>query len=862
MTINIIVSVVNYKNNLCIGRNGNLLVKLTQDLKYFKNITEERTCKNSKLNKNVVLMGRKTWFSIPRENRPLKNRINLVLTNDKELLKLSPYPKSSPFRKEPLYDKNVYFITFDQFDHFYETTRANTFVIGGGEIYKIFQNSEKYKPSNLFITEIYDMPKQNIEPDTFINAPDETYRLISFSEKMYESNISFRFLEYKFYTGYLTDESKYLNLLRKIISSGDSKQDRTNIGTISIFGDQLSFDISQSIPLFTTKRVAWKSCIQELLWFLRGDTDAKILQSQDVHIWDGNTSREFLDNRGLKHYPEGVLGPCFPKGTMVLTDSGYKCIEDVTYNDALYTHTGKWGKIEQLMKRNYKGEIIRFKVRYQPFVETTPEHPVFARTFQVEGRNNRVVAGEPQWVEAKELTKQHLIGLKINKSNTIPEFNINIKGKIYKKVLDNIDEWWMFGLFLGDGWLVDENVGGTIYKRIYFVMNNKQHDYIKSRLDKVFNNLQLKSVDTTYITYRCSQKSISEILSYFGKYAHKKCIPDWVHCAPKEYIKEFLDGYWTADGCYRKNNPNIKRFTTVSPDIALSVQRLYLKLGKLCSVRKQDRTGYTSTFLRRNDKLMTYNNKDCYELEVYTNRRRNNYSYIDENYAWFQVCKTETIQNVDKDVYNFSVIGDNTYTVNNIAVHNCYGWQWRFFGAKYSQAFADTSQIDTTKIGGFDQLAYVEHLLKTEPFSRRIMMCYWNPPDFDKMALLPCHFSCQFYVVKRQDDLYLSCSFNMRSNDMFLGNPFNVFSYAVLTYILALRCNMKPDRLIYSVGDSHIYKNHLLQVAEQLSRSPRPFPKLILNQELKTRAYNNISIDDFDIVGYFPHPPIRAPMAI
>jgi thymidylate synthase len=97
---------------------------------------------------------------------------------------------------------------------------------------------------------------------------------------------------------------------------------------------------------------------------------------------------------------------------------------------------------------------------------------------------------------------------------------------------------------------------------------------------------------------------------------------------------------------------------------------------------------------------------------------------------------------------------------------------------------------------------------------------------------------------------------------MFLGNPFNIFSYAVLTYILAARCGMKPDRLVYSVGDMHIYKNHLEQVAEQLQRDPRPFPKLRLHPDIKHKSISDIKVDDFDVVGYFPHASIRAPMAV
>jgi thymidylate synthase len=249
-------------------------------------------------------------------------------------------------------------------------------------------------------------------------------------------------------------------------------------------------------------------------------------------------------------------------------------------------------------------------------------------------------------------------------------------------------------------------------------------------------------------------------------------------------------------------------------------------------------------------------------MEVYTKKRRNNYSYIDEEYAWFQVSKKDISTNIKQDVYNFSVKGDNTYTVNNLAVHNCYGWQWRFFGAKYSHAFSDTSKINTSKIGGFDQLEYVIRELKENPMGRRALMSYWNPPDFDKMVLPPCHYSCQFYVEERNNERYLNCHFTMRSTDVFLGLPFNIFSYAVLTYIIAIKCNMKPGTLVYTGGDVHIYKNHIDQVEEQLTRTMRPLPKLIVNKDVEYKDFSEISITDFDVVGYFPHPPIKAPMAV
>ena len=191
-----------------------------------------------------------------------------------------------------------------------------------------------------------------------------------------------------------------------------------------------------------------------------------------------------------------------------------------------------------------------------------------------------------------------------------------------------------------------------------------------------------------------------------------------------------------------------------------------------------------------------------------------------------------------------------------------YGWQLRHQGANYSSDFADISKIDKNKIGGFDQLQYVEHLLKNDPFSRRIMFSYWNPTDFDKTALVPCHTHCQFYVTKENNIYYLSCQYYMRSNDIICGKPWNIVFYSVLTYILAKRCNMLPKEIIYTCGDSHVYSNHIEQVFEQVSRDPRPFPHIKINNSIIDKDWSEMTVDDFELVGYFPHSKIAAPMAI
>ncbi len=173
-----------------------------------------------------------------------------------------------------------------------------------------------------------------------------------------------------------------------------------------------------------------------------------------------------------------------------------------------------------------------------------------------------------------------------------------------------------------------------------------------------------------------------------------------------------------------------------------------------------------------------------------------------------------------------------------------YGHQMRHFSAEYNP--------ESTDIGGFDQLKYVENLLKTDPFSRRIVMSYWNPNQFDQMCLLPCHTHVQFYVEVDPNDLevpWLSCVFYMRSNDFALANNFNVISYTVLTYILALKCNMKPKEIIFSGGDCHVYKDHIGALGEQFRRERRPSPVLILDNSIKEKDYKDISFKDFDLVG-------------
>lgn len=181
-----------------------------------------------------------------------------------------------------------------------------------------------------------------------------------------------------------------------------------------------------------------------------------------------------------------------------------------------------------------------------------------------------------------------------------------------------------------------------------------------------------------------------------------------------------------------------------------------------------------------------------------------------------------------------------------------YSFQWKHFGADYQDCHTDYSGV------GVDQIKYVLDLLKTDPNSRRIFMSAWNPKDLNKMCLPPCHVSAQFYV---REGKYLSCHMYQRSCDAFLGLPFNIASYALLTYMLASQANLIPDELIISIGNLHIYANHVEAVKEQLTREPLPWPVLAMRDSSQW-TMDTITEEDIMILNYQSHPPIKAPMAV
>ncbi|MBR4952008.1 MAG: thymidylate synthase [Alistipes sp.] len=174
-------------------------------------------------------------------------------------------------------------------------------------------------------------------------------------------------------------------------------------------------------------------------------------------------------------------------------------------------------------------------------------------------------------------------------------------------------------------------------------------------------------------------------------------------------------------------------------------------------------------------------------------------------------------------------------------LNHVYGYQWRSWPKANGEVI--------------DQIARVVETLKTNPTSRRMIVSAWNVADVEHMALPPCHTMFQFFVAEGK----LSCQLYQRSADTFLGVPFNIASYALLTMMIAKECGLEPGDFVHTLGDAHLYLNHLEQAHEQLGREPRTLPRMVLNPDVK--SIFDYKYEDFTLEGYDPHPAIKAPLS-
>ncbi|XP_071955649.1 thymidylate synthase-like [Antedon mediterranea] len=230
---------------------------------------------------------------------------------------------------------------------------------------------------------------------------------------------------------------------------------------------------------------------------------------------------------------------------------------------------------------------------------------------------------------------------------------------------------------------------------------------------------------------------------------------------------------------------------------------------------------------------------------------------VAEELLWFVKGSTNGNELREKNIHIWDANGSREFLDQRGLPHRevgdlgpVYGFQWRHFGAKYTNMHADYMGQ------GVDQLAEVIKTIKENPDDRRIIMSAWNPTDLPKMALPPCHAFVQFYVSNGE----LSCQLYQRSGDMGLGVPFNIASYSLLTYMIAHVTKLKPGDFVHTIGDAHVYSNHVEPLKIQLQREPKPFPKLVIKRAVEN--IDDFTFADFEIQGYKCHPKIAMAMAV
>ncbi|KAH9320160.1 hypothetical protein KI387_021929, partial [Taxus chinensis] len=292
---------------------------------------------------------------------------------------------------------------------------------------------------------------------------------------------------------------------------------------------------------------------------------------------------------------------------------------------------------------------------------------------------------------------------------------------------------------------------------------------------------------------------------------------------------------------------------TFMPPVDKSVFRPWLVQDIISNgIDKGDRTG-TGT-LSKFGCQMRFNLRKCFPLLT---TKRVFWRGVVEELLWFISGSTNAKVLQEKGIHIWDGNASKDY-LDSIGLKEreegdlgpVYGFQWRHFGARYTDMHADyTGQ-------GFDQLADVIHKIKYNPEDRRIILSAWNPADLKLMALPPCHMFAQFYVANGE----LSCQMYQRSCDMGLGVPFNIASYGLLTCIIAHVCDLVPGDFIHVLGDAHVYKNHVGPLMEQLQNSPRPFPVLKINPEKKD--IDSFVASDFQLLGYDSHKKIDMKMAV
>lgn len=621
----------------------------SEDMQFFK----------SKTVNQIVIMGRKTWESLP--NAPLKNRINIILTSNPDQVSVDKNTNTCfAFKTIKLCDKfiNAHYPTLERW------------VIGGEAIYNAFM--EKELVTDVYLSQFNSMEpcdrffhyfnKHDLHGFQFISATDSKDGLFAvqhYCKRNYE-------------------ELALHHAMNEIITTGFTQPNRTGTNTKAIFGKMFEYYMTEKInpatgesmyrlPLLTTKKMFTRGIFAELKWFLNGRVDSKELETKGINIWKGNTTREYLDNSNLSEYKEGETGPiygfqwkhwgakyipgkkdyanegidqvsqvidtlktdpysrrhiisgwnvedldkmclppCFIAGTLVLTKHGYKQIQHLLDNDLVFTHLGNWKQIINRQERMYCNQIYTIDhVGSINGINATEEHPFLVKTIHINSFEplGYKLSEETSWVEAKDLkADKHVLCLPIIKEELPVSITITIDGKF--STVPPID-YFMVGVYVG----------------------------------KHGNMLDLQFVPPGWSILHEFNANYT-----YGSSLECNTIPEWMQSLPKKDLMDFIKGFESSSKMMSAWTHN-----AINELVALSLQRIYAKIG------------VTTRISIDNGKALI-----CKIPNDMQGR-----CYIDDQYMYIPILKIESKQKETK-VYNLEVADDNSYVVENIATHNCH----------------------------------------------------------------------------------------------------------------------------------------------------------------------------------------------
>lgn len=614
------------------------------DMQYFKSRTMGQ----------IVIMGRKTWESLPK--KPLPKRINIVLTSQ-----TVNYGGCLTFKSIKLCDKYL-----NEHENY---SKLERWVIGGESVYNEYMQRELI--SEVLISQFKSSEECNRHFHWLSNGSINEFELISINKPQPESR--FKLLHY---IRRNHEELALHNAMREIIDTGFTRDNRTGIKTKAIFGKMFEYRMVEKIdpktgesmfriPLLTTKKMFCRGIFAELKWFLNGRVDSKELEKKGVNIWKGNTTREFLDNSNLSEYEEGETGPiygfqwkhwgakyvqgkkdyqnegidqvqnviqslqddpfsrrhiisgwnvedldkmclppCFTSKALVLTKTGYKEIQSLLDNDLVLTHLGNWKPIINRQKRLYneKMYMINHAVNGTP-IAATNEHPFLVKTAHMTNLEplSYTLSEETSWVAAENLEPhKHVLCVPIIQEEVPVSITITLNGEFKENY--PID-YFMIGYYIGHRG----------------------------------NFLDVEFVPPGWSILREFTKNNSENPSLCN------IIPEWVQSLPKSDLEQFIKGFESSARVLNNS------FNAVNELMALDLQRIYAKLEKP-----------TRIYLIGDDAVITHIIDDF-------NKRLS----IDGKYMYVPILEIESYL-TNEYVYNLEVADDNSYVVENIATHNCH----------------------------------------------------------------------------------------------------------------------------------------------------------------------------------------------